>query len=113
MGRMVKRKRAEDAISGRALEKLLQISASTISRIESGGGDRLGAEEFLRIIFWLGLDPQTFLPRVARTKTMMRIETLLENDPDLSKRGKDILIGIVKILYKELRKGGRDARNQK
>lgn len=102
LGRLVRRKRAEEHLSLRQAAAQARVSFSTLSRVEDGAHPDLAT--FTSLCAWLGVEPgRFFAPTSRRNQTPLdeAIEHLV-TDPALTPEAADRIASVVRDLYHAL-----------
>jgi transcriptional regulator with XRE-family HTH domain len=99
LGEYVHERRNRDKLSLRQAADQAHVSFNTLARVERGHIPDLAT--FMKLVSWLGLDPQHFFtPRQRRGETTPQIVTeLLRNDPNLPPEAAERLGDLVSQLY--------------
>lgn len=92
LGMLVRQKRYRESIGGGAFERATGISKSGLSRIENGRGDVLTAENFLRLMVWLNIDPRLYVSELATSSILDRLTTLIAHDLELTIQGREVVM---------------------
>jgi transcriptional regulator with XRE-family HTH domain len=108
LGQAVKRRRLELKMSLRDLEAMIEVSASTLSRIECGIG-RPDADKIFRLTRWLDAPADRFLLKKDRQplvyypteSTPEMVRAILAVDNRLSERTIVMLGDLFNTMYKE------------
>jgi transcriptional regulator with XRE-family HTH domain len=109
LGHAVKRRRAELKMNLRDLAALIEVSASTLSRIECGIG-KPDADNIFRITNWLNTPADRFLLNKEKKpliyypseSTPEMVRAVLAIDGRLSERTAMMLGDVFSTMYKEL-----------
>lgn len=110
LARHVKAKREAEGLSLRAAAKLLDMSAATISRVETG--EHLPERDhLLRLAAWAGM-PLDSIARRRRNQlvhghdasTVEAVELHLRADKDLDPNDAEILVQLVRTAYNQMSK---------
>lgn len=115
LGKAIKRRREELGMSLRDVANEIEVSASTLSRIENGTG-RPDTDNIARITQWLdmpvdrimkhsvdGVEPVIYYPH---EKTPDIVEAHLRADKDLSPETADALSELFRVAYQQFSKTG-------
>ena len=110
LAKRVKAKREAEGLSLRAAAKLLDMSAATISRVETG--EHLPERDhLLRLAAWAGmpLDPnarrrRNQLVHGENATTVEAVELHLRADKDLDPDDAEILVQLVRTAYNQMSK---------
>lgn len=96
--------RRDHGLSWRQLGKMLDMSASTFSRMSQG--KRPDVETFLKLQAWLGASAGSYLYGVERPAsspdTITQVLAVLRSDSSLAPEAADALEDIVRVAYRRL-----------
>ena len=119
LGKAIKRRREELKMSLRDVADVIDVSASTLSRIENGTG-RPDTDNIARITRWLdmpvdrlmkhsseGVEPVIYYPHEPTTEI---ISAHLRADKNLSPETAEALSELFRVAYKQFSKTGKAGR---
>jgi Predicted transcriptional regulators len=95
-------KRNQEGLSLRDLAAQTGVSASTLSRIETGTAKNLDADHLFVLVDWLGVDFSLIGKREYRESAVATITTLLHDDPKLTKKNAAIISKMLMDMYAAL-----------
>lgn len=100
LARLFQRKRAEEGLAMRDVEKATGVSYSTLWRVENGNARELGTDRLLLVMQWLGVGFDVIAEYNESSPTPYLLESLVFTDEDLSAEGKELIIQMVRIAYR-------------
>lgn len=102
LGRLVRRKRAENNLSVRQAADQANVSFSTLSRVE--GGAQPDLTTFLNLCAWLEVEPSRLFPSVVDKPedTLDEVTRHLTSDPRLSPGAAERIVSVVRDMYSAL-----------